>query len=331
MLGLAVKRELRTVTDVLLALGRLGIAMNSATRWDAWLDHAVARHEGARLLVRGAKLERARINAHVHFYLKTHARSFQGTRRAQAQLIAPNRRRLRPQPRSTTATMTWTFAFTVCSGPEPDPNQGDNLGRRLHRWKLTPQDGDEWNGATNIADTSSAGTMKSEERSCAFDRVPIVLCYLQGMTHDHAASELGWPVGTVRGRLARGRDMLRTRLTRCGLTLFAGFVAAAGPLPETVAAALPAALVNTTVRAALGPAAAGVLTAPAAALLQAVLRKKAPRSVRQLAMHAASAIALVKRAAALLAGIQAEQKLSGERTSIARKFQPVRPAGPDFI
>ena len=53
-------------------------------------------------------------------------------------------------------------------------------------------------------------------------RAPIVLCYLEGMTHDQAASELGWPVGTVRGRLARARDMLRTRLTRRGLTLVAG-------------------------------------------------------------------------------------------------------------
>ena len=82
---------------------------------------------------------------------------------------------------------------------------------------------------------------------------PIVLCYLQGMTHDQAASELGWPVGTVRGRLARARDMLRTRLTRRGLTLSAEFVAAAGPLPETVSAALSAALVDATVGAALGP------------------------------------------------------------------------------
>ena len=30
-----------------------------------------------------------------------------------------------------------------------------------------------------------------------------MLCYLQGMTHELAASELGWPVGTVRGRLAQ--------------------------------------------------------------------------------------------------------------------------------
>jgi RNA polymerase sigma factor (sigma-70 family) len=49
-------------------------------------------------------------------------------------------------------------------------------------------------------------------------RVPLVLCYLEGLTHEEAARRLRWPVGTVRSRLARGRDKLRSRLTRRGLT-----------------------------------------------------------------------------------------------------------------
>ncbi len=48
-------------------------------------------------------------------------------------------------------------------------------------------------------------------------RVPIIACYLQGRTIDEASRELGWPVGTVGGRLARARDRLRDRLTRRGL------------------------------------------------------------------------------------------------------------------
>ncbi|HEX3448427.1 MAG TPA: RNA polymerase sigma factor, partial [Isosphaeraceae bacterium] len=32
-------------------------------------------------------------------------------------------------------------------------------------------------------------------------RTPIVLCYFEGLTHDEAASRLGWPLGTVKGRL----------------------------------------------------------------------------------------------------------------------------------
>ena len=49
-------------------------------------------------------------------------------------------------------------------------------------------------------------------------RAPVVLCYLEGLTHDEAAARLSWPVGTVRSRLARARDRLRTRLTRRGVT-----------------------------------------------------------------------------------------------------------------
>jgi len=47
-------------------------------------------------------------------------------------------------------------------------------------------------------------------------RAPIVLCYLKEQTHDQAAAELRWPVGTVRSRLARGRELLKERLTRRG-------------------------------------------------------------------------------------------------------------------
>ena len=50
-------------------------------------------------------------------------------------------------------------------------------------------------------------------------RLPIVCCYLEGKTHEQAASELGWPKGTVAGRLARARGVLHTRLARPGVTL----------------------------------------------------------------------------------------------------------------
>jgi RNA polymerase sigma factor (sigma-70 family) len=48
-------------------------------------------------------------------------------------------------------------------------------------------------------------------------RSPLVLCYFEGQTHEQAAERLRWPVGTVRGRLHRGRERLRHRLVARGL------------------------------------------------------------------------------------------------------------------
>jgi hypothetical protein len=62
-------------------------------------------------------------------------------------------------------------------------------------------------------------------------RAPVVLCYLEGLTHDEAAARLSWPVGTVRSRLARARDKLRSRLNRRGVTASASL----GPMANWLA------------------------------------------------------------------------------------------------
>jgi RNA polymerase sigma factor (sigma-70 family) len=57
-------------------------------------------------------------------------------------------------------------------------------------------------------------------------RSVVLLCYWQGLTQEQAAAQLGCPLGTVRSRLARARDLLRSRLVRRGLAPLAGVVAA---------------------------------------------------------------------------------------------------------
>ncbi len=50
-------------------------------------------------------------------------------------------------------------------------------------------------------------------------RAPLVLCYLEGKTHQQAARELGLPVGSMSRHMARGLDLLRERLAQSQLCL----------------------------------------------------------------------------------------------------------------
>ena len=89
-------------------------------------------------------------------------------------------------------------------------------------------------------------------------RAAVVLCLLEGHTHDQAARHLKVPVGTLQSRLARGRERLRSRLARRGL--------APAVAPATLL--VPPSLVDLTARVATrfaaGPLAAG--TVPASVL-----------------------------------------------------------------
>lgn len=86
-------------------------------------------------------------------------------------------------------------------------------------------------------------------------RLPLLLCAVEGLSREEAARRLGWPTGSVKGRLERGRELLRTRLAKRGLTVPAVL---AGGLLATPSEAMPATLVAAVARAAVAaPAASG--------------------------------------------------------------------------
>jgi RNA polymerase sigma factor (sigma-70 family) len=105
-------------------------------------------------------------------------------------------------------------------------------------------------------------------------RLPFVLCYLEGKTNEEAADLLGWPRGTVLSSLSRARERLRQRLTRRGLGLTSGLLAAFFA-QNTVQAAVPAPLAESTLQAALlfatGTRSIGGIAAPVLAYAEGML------------------------------------------------------------
>ena len=83
------------------------------------------------------------------------------------------------------------------------------------------------------------------------ERSAILLCDLEGLSHQEAADQLGWPLGTVKSRVNRGRERLRTRLIRRGVTLPSGVLASSWLIQSTASALVSPGLAAATTRASI--------------------------------------------------------------------------------
>jgi RNA polymerase sigma factor (sigma-70 family) len=106
-------------------------------------------------------------------------------------------------------------------------------------------------------------------------RLPIILCELEGKTHQEAADQLGWPIGTVSGRLSRARTKLGERLSRRDRTLSGASLPALfvrGSAPASLSFSLVAATTRAASQFGSGTFATGVISAQVATLTEFMMR-----------------------------------------------------------
>jgi RNA polymerase sigma-70 factor (ECF subfamily) len=166
-------------------------------------------------------------------------------------------------------------------------------------------------------------------------RLPILLCDLEGRTIKEAAQQLGWPQGTLAGRLARGRKLLAKRLARRGVVLSAGSLVVV--LSQNVASAgVPTSLIGSTVKAvtmiAAGQATvAGLVPAQVAVLMEGVMKSmmltKLSKAVAGLVVLGVLVFGGGQLTHCTAAGQQTKSEQDGEKPAIGQSAPLKRDAG----
>ncbi len=140
-------------------------------------------------------------------------------------------------------------------------------------------------------------------------RLPVLLCELEGHTHAEAAKVLGWPVGTVAGRLSRGRDRLRRRLERRGVAL--------------ALAALPAGASGNLVRSAVS-AVGGSASPAVVSIAEGVLSAMRTAKLKLVAAVSIAAVGLIGTGAIVAVG-QEKKPAEGRRPASVAKAGAGKP------
>jgi RNA polymerase sigma factor (sigma-70 family) len=151
---------------------------------------------------------------------------------------------------------------------------------------LTSDDSREWRETRGVIDEE---VRRLPERL----RAPLVLCYFEEKTVEEAARDLGWTDGQIRGRLAKARDVLHSRLSRRGVAV--GALALAALITKNASAAVPEAYVTSTVSAAsaIASGAASTATTGAASLANEMVRAMAVAKAKLVVAVAGAAAVVV--------------------------------------
>ncbi len=155
-------------------------------------------------------------------------------------------------------------------------------------------------------------------------RSPIVLCHLEGKTHEEAARVLNWPIGTLSGRLSRGRALLKGRLERRGLAV--PMAALTRPFLN-LSELPPGSLIASTLKSALLFAASKPVAPHVLSLTQGVLRAMLLHKIKTIlpAVLMVGSATGVAGALALRAAQVPAQPASNERQAAATGRAEVTP------
>jgi RNA polymerase sigma factor (sigma-70 family) len=155
-------------------------------------------------------------------------------------------------------------------------------------------------------------------------RNPLVLCYLEGKSRNEVAQQLGWSEGAVKGKLERGRELLRGRLTRRGLALSPAVLA--GLLEQTASAAVPAGWAENTVAAATLFVAGQLPPSASSALAETLLRAMATARLQLIGAVLAVSFFAVAAGAITHWALAADSQLAAlEPPALVRAAEPQPP------
>lgn len=100
---------------------------------------------------------------------------------------------------------TWLYkiAYNEFRGWARSEREHDNIDDIVHE----PSEGSGQSARDFREDLNRAMRHLSLE-----ERTAVTCCSMQGMSHQEAAEVLGWPLGTVKTHLLRGREILRNKL-----------------------------------------------------------------------------------------------------------------------
>jgi len=221
------------------------------------------------------------------------------------------------------ASWLYKVAFRIALRARADSARRFKFEKELERWPARVVDFSSDNGCTELRPLIDEALNELPEKY----RAPVVLCYLQNKTNEEAARLLRWPIGTVKTRLAKARELLGRWLRRRGVILSAAGLASA-LMPPASQATMPAGLLSATLKSAI-LVSAGSLGTAAISVRTLFLMEGTMKAMFWTKMKIVTAVVLFAGVAGSGAGMVSYRTWAadplGDEPSVAQNLVPINP------